>query len=139
MEFIKTLSMRIPLFRNSRVLRYLAAGGMGAATNLATLYALTEFFHVWYLFSSIIAVSVSFIVSFILQKFWTFRSMDLDRVPVQLPMHLSLSFANLVLNTVLMYLLVDYIHLWYMLAQVIVAGVLAVANYTIYRLYIFKV
>lgn len=138
MEFIRELSERVPFFRSSRVLRYIAAGGMGAVANLGVLYVLTEFLHVWYLFSSVIGVCSGFAVSFVLQKFWTFRNMALDRVHVQLPLHLLLSLSNLVLNTFLMYVLVDYVRIWYMLAQIIVAGALACANYSVYRLYIFK-
>ena len=138
MRFIHMLSERLPFFKSSRLLRYVAAGGTGAAANIAVLFVLTEFFHIWYLLSSVVAVCVGFAVSFILQKFWTFQNTDMKRVHVQLPMHLMLSLANLALNTVIVYALVDYAHLWYVLAQVFSGATLAFVNYFVYRTYIFK-
>ena len=137
MEFLKYLSERVPLFRSFRALRYLFAGGSAAAANIITLYVLTEFMHVWYLLSSILALIVGFALSFILQKFWTFRNMPLNRVQVQLPLHILLSLFNLVLNTIFLYALVEWAHTWYILAQLISGAALACMNYFVYKWYIF--
>ncbi|MEK6875700.1 MAG: GtrA family protein [Nanoarchaeota archaeon] len=41
--------------------------------NLALLYAFTEFFGFYYLYSQILAIAISLWVNFIGNKFWTFR------------------------------------------------------------------
>jgi putative flippase GtrA len=136
---LHTLHMRtdrLPLLRFEQV-RYLFSGGTAAAINFAALYALTEYAHVWYLYSSIVAVILGFITSFLLQKFWTFRNMGLARVHVQFSMHVTLSLANIVFNTVALYAMVEYVHLWYIAAQFISAAFLASINYLVYRAYIF--
>jgi len=128
---------RIPLMR-IRVVRYLTAGGISAATSLSLLFVLTEFFGVWYIFSSVIATSTAILVSFTLQKFWTFRNMPLDQVHVQIPLHIFLSLANIAINASALYVLVEFVHLWYVLAQVISGASLAFMNYYVYRTYIFR-
>lgn len=120
-----------------RVVRYIISGGTAAAANLSILYILTEFFGVWYLASSIAAVCVGWVVAFLLQKFWAFQSPELDRVHIQLSLHTLLSLANIALNTVLLYMFVEWGHLWYIVAQIIASGLLACMNYFVYKRYIF--
>lgn len=120
-----------------RVIRYVVAGGITAAANLSVLYALTEYLRLWYVLSSIIAVCVAWVVSFLLQKFWAFRERSLDTVHIQFALHAMLSLANIALNTVLLYAIVEWMHVWYMAAQVAVSGMLACMNYFVYKRYIF--
>lgn len=122
----------------ARVARYLVAGGSAAAINLGLLYVLTEYAHLWYLLSSFIAVSAAVVASFVLQKFWAFQDSRLDRIRVQLPQHAFLSIVNIALNAVLLYVLVEWVHVWYMAAQFVTSALLAVLNYFVYRTYIFR-
>lgn len=123
--------------RSTRVLRYLIAGGTAATIDFALLYALTDLFHIWYLASSVVALLAGFVTSFVLQKFWTFQNHSLDRVHIQLPLHILLSLANIVLNTALMFLFVEQLHLWYITAQFFAAAMLACMNFFVYRRFIF--
>ncbi|OGG80036.1 hypothetical protein A3A39_03015 [Candidatus Kaiserbacteria bacterium RIFCSPLOWO2_01_FULL_54_13] len=120
-----------------RIVRFLISGGTAAATNLSILYVLTEFFGVWYLFSSVIAVSFAWVVSFTLQKFWTFENRSLERVHVQAPLHLTVSLASIVVNTAALFVFVEYLHVWYFTAQVVVGVLIAFVNYFVYKRYIF--
>lgn len=117
--------------------RYVISGGTAAAINLTTLYVLTEFFGFWYLLSSVIAVMLAVIASFILQKFWTFRNTRLDQIRVQLPMHAALSLGNIIFNAALLYALVEYLGMWYMLAQFLSSAILMFVNFYVYRTYVF--
>ncbi len=103
------------------------------------LYTLTSVLGFWYLGSSVVALVFGFFTSFILQKFWTFRNRSLERVRIQLPLHLLLSLSNIVLNTIFLFILVEYVGLWYLFAQFIITGLLACMNFFIYRGYIFHI
>ncbi len=137
MEFLRNLSERIPFLKQSRPLRYLIAGGTGAAVNFSILYALTEYAHIWYLLSATVAYVFAFVVSFILQKFWTFQNMQLEHISVQMALHITLSLSNIVAGVVLLFVFVEYVGIWYMFGQFISAALLACANYFIYRFHIF--
>lgn len=122
---------------DSKVLRYIIAGGTAAAVNLSILFVLTEYVGLWYLFSAVIAVASAWIVSFTLQKFWTFKDRSMDRLHIQAPLHLTVSLANIVVNTGLLYIFVEYIHMWYLAGQVLSGALLAIVDYFIYKHYIF--
>ena len=136
MQRLRALIKALP-FTEWRVLRFLISGGISATTNFATLYILTEFFDVWYLLSSVIALVLSLIVSFLLQKFWTFQNYSLERVHIQVPLHATLALCNLVFNTIALYVLVEWFGVWYMFGQVINGMVIAAVNYYMYRTHIF--
>ncbi len=106
-------------------------------TNLSILFILTHWYGLWYLYSSIIAASVATIVSFILQKLWTFQNFS-SAVHKQFPLHVTLGLVNIAVNTAILYVLVEYFHIWYLIAQIISGIILAFVNYFTYKTYIFR-
>ncbi|HRY52898.1 MAG TPA: glycosyltransferase [Candidatus Portnoybacteria bacterium] len=121
-----------------QITRFLISGGTSTLVNLAALFVLTDYFGVWYLISAVIAFICSFFVSFFLQKFWTFRNGDIDRVKRQLAYYFLVAMFGLSFNVAGIYFLVDILHLWYMLAQVIIGAILAVCNFCFYRFIVFN-
>lgn len=109
----------------SRLVRYLFTGLITVACNLGALFVLTEWTHLYYLASSVGAFVFSYCVNFSLHKFWTFRSPDIKKISRQLPLHLSLALINLVFNTLLVYLGVEYLHLSYLVAQAAAMAIIA--------------
>ena len=126
------------LRRYERVWRYLVAGGSAAVVDLGFLYALTEGFGFHYLLSASLAFIVAFCVSFFLQKFWTFQDPSVERVHAQVVLYFVIAVANLGLNTLLMFLFVEKLHLWYFGAQIIVGALLACGSFFISRHFVFK-
>ncbi len=120
-----------------KVLRYIVSGGTAALVNLATLYTLTEWFSWWYLHSSIVAFAVALLVSFTLQKFWTFRDRAPGRTHRQFFLYVLVIITNLGLNTLILYTLVDFIQLPYLAGQVVAGGLLAIGSFFVYRRFIF--
>jgi putative flippase GtrA len=120
------------------LVRYIISGGTASAVDLGIIYFLTETVKIWYLFSSILGFFVAFIVSFLLQKHWTFRDTRKNGAGKQALSYFAISIANLALNTTLLYILVDVFHLWYMLAQFITLGLIAISSFFLYKLFIFN-
>jgi dolichol-phosphate mannosyltransferase len=123
---------------NKQFIRFVVSGGTAAIFGMLVIYLLTEVFHVWYLISSIVAFLVSFLVAFSLQKFWTFDNKSLETVPRQMAFSLVLAGLNFLINAVLMFLLVDQLHLHYFLSQLLVYGFFAIFDFFIYKAVIFK-
>lgn len=126
------------LRKRARLLRYLAAGTTAAIVDFGLLYLFTEKVGLHYLTSAILAFIVAFIVSFLLQKFWTFQDDSVDRVHAQAAFYLVIALLNLLLNTGLLYVFVDILHLWYMTGQFITSGLIAFESFFISRHFIFK-
>lgn len=137
-----TLVRDTPLFRwaerYAQFFRFCIAGGFAFSVNLAVLYALTDMLHIYYLLSTVGAFLTSLAVSFTLQKFWTFRDHSRDHLHIQLPLYIGMQVANVFLNAGLMYVSVEYLHVWYLLSQAIISPALAVVVFFINRAYIFK-
>lgn len=120
-----------------RVVRFIFSGGAAMGMTLAILYALTEFVHVWYLYSTMIAWCFGFFTSFMLQKFWTFEDSYATAPAGQAMKYFFLQAFNAVLNVAGMYLFVSILGVWYMFAQVLLGVVLALWTYVILRQFIF--
>ena len=119
------------------VLRFGVSGGLGAAVYMATFYSLTEWAHVWYLHSSLIAWLVAFCVSFLMQQRWTFGR-EGPRARRQLYLYGALFLANMAINEVLLYLLVDRLHVPRQLAQLGLLVMISTWNFFIMRYFIFR-
>lgn len=119
------------------IFKYVVSGGSSACVNLGTLYLLTEYAHVHYLQSAVVSFIIAFFISFLLQKFWTFKDMRKEVVHWQMILFLGLSLINLLVNTLFIYSLVEYVHLWYLAAAVVSGALLAVSNFFIYKHVIF--
>ncbi len=124
--------------RLRRLVRYLCSGVTAALLNIGILFILVEYVQIHYLSASICAVLGSMVAGFTLQKFWTFKDRGLARTHVQFTGYAAVSALNLVVNTSVMYVLVSFLGVWYIAAQVIAGGCIAVTGYIGYRNFVFK-
>ncbi len=123
------------------LVRFIISGGAAAVVYFLLLYFFTEILWLWYLISSAVAFILSFLVSFVLQKFWTFRDSRLHAHVVwrQLILHVLVAVVTLLINTGILFILVDIAGLWYMFAAFITAFVLGILSFFIYRIFIFNI
>lgn len=124
--------------RHKSVIKFMFAGVTAASFNLLFLSIFYKLFHWDLIISTSLAFILSFIISFNLQKFWTFRSKDRNGVPMQLTLYLLNALLALSLNGHLMHLLVNIWGLWYLIAQIVVNGLVGFYNYFLYKFIIFK-
>lgn len=129
----------------SFLIRYLMVGVLGGVIQTATLYIWIDVLHLTstYLWGVVIGFLIALAVTFILQKYWTFKDTSTHRTHTQLISYSLVALANLALNTFFvsgMKELVeahrgDFFHIWYLLAQmgavVIVAALSFAANYLV--------
>lgn len=78
------------------------------------------------------------IISYILQKFFTFKNHSRKDIHKQFIKFFIFALLMLIFNTLLMYIFVDIIGLWYMLAQFISSAGIAFINYAYFNKVIFK-
>lgn len=119
-------------------MKFIISGTTATLVNFAILYSLTEFVGLWYLFSSIIAFALAVLVSFFLQKFWTFGDDDREKMKQQIVMYYTVATINLGLNTAGMFVLVERFGIWYIFAQVIMTMAISVEGFFAYKLLIFR-
>lgn len=137
------LYINYPLFfqiihRHKTGVKYVFSGGMAATVNLFFLYFLTDIIGIWYLTSSVIAFILSFFTSFFLQKFWTFRDGSLKHIKKQFFIYIIMGAANFFSGPALLFVFVEFFHIWYLFGQIFVMGGLAILNYLINKFITFK-
>jgi putative flippase GtrA len=130
-------TLRRYLEKHAQLVRFVLSGGTATISNLLVVFVLTDLLHVYYLLSSTAAFVTSFSVSFMLQKFWTFNDRKVDVVHKQLAISLSIAGFNLLLNTLFMYVFVEYVGLHYFVAQLLSTALIACETFFMYRHVIF--
>ncbi len=121
-----------------RLVRYLFSGTTAALVLLGVLHFLVSTLGIQYLFASGLAFTIAFCVSFILQKFFTFKDHKIERIHTQAGLYLIVFVCNIICNTALMYFMVDKFGIPYLVAQVLTGGIIALWSYFLYRYFIFK-
>lgn len=113
-----------------KFIRFSLLGGIGVILYYITLYFLTEFCEVWYLLSSILASIINIITSFIVHKFLTFNTTRNEgRTHVQFSQYILITVLYSVINTILLYVFVQFFNIYYIFSQIILTIILSVLNY----------
>lgn len=120
------------------IVRYLIGGGTSAAVNLIIFYFLNSVSGVHYITSSVIAFAFAFFVSLTFHKFWTFRDHSTQNMHIQGFYYLLSSLFGLSLNTLILYICVDYFGLLPLVGQIIAGALTACCTFFISKYIIFK-
>lgn len=120
-------------FFSLRPTRFLISGGTSAFANIVFLFVFHEWFDMWYLSASVLALSISVVINFFLQKFWVFFHLSKDKIILEFILFLCAALINVFLNAVFMYILVSKLSAHYLFAQAVVIGFLSFLNYFLYK------
>lgn len=131
--------MLVKYFQENKgqMLRYAIVGGTGAIVDLGALYILTEYFNLYYLYSTTTAFIVSALLNFYFNRRWTFKSSG--NTKKQLLIFSFVATSGVVLNGFIMYILVDWLKIYYMLAKVFSVGIVTIWNFLWNKYFTFRV
>jgi dolichol-phosphate mannosyltransferase len=120
--------------------KYYAVGASGVLVNLGLLFYLTEYVGLWYFLSYTLAISASITSNFILNKFWTFGdSIDSQRTIVMYVKFVSVSLLGMAIQLGSVYLLVESLSVYYMLAALVSISIAGAINFMINRRWTFGI
>lgn len=131
---------RVYIFCDNRksFIKFIFSGCLSGGVDLLLLFVFHSLLKLDIVLSTSLAFILAFLISFSLQKFWTFRNYLSGQTFQQLSLYLINALVGLFLNAFFMHLLVNTYNVWYLLAQVIVNLVIAVWNFVIYKFVVFK-
>jgi dolichol-phosphate mannosyltransferase len=109
-------------------IKFCIVGSTGALIHLGLLYSLTEFFHIWYMVSAAVGFMVAVANNFVWNKYWTFNDKT-PEIPRQFVSYTVVNSISLGINLSVLYILTEYIGMWYMIAQIIAILVALTNNY----------
>ncbi len=129
-------------------IRYGISGVVGAFIQTSTLFVWVSLlgFKDQYLWGVVIGFSIAVVVSFVLQKYWTFRDYAHHMAPRQLAFYSVFSLVSLGLNASLLHLSkiileglgFDFFHVWYIGAQILIILIVAVISFLSNRYITFR-
>lgn len=111
------------------IVKFCVSGAISLGVYYIVLYTLTEFVKVWYPISALISSTLTYSISFIFQKYWTFKNKDKKMIPKQITFYFILSASLTGSNSLLLYILVEYLNLHYLVAQIFLTGILSVVSF----------
>lgn len=117
-------------------LKYILVGLLATGLDFSFLYILVEYFHLYYLLSALISMSILLLVSFALNKFWTFQNYE-DKYIQQFGKYCLSHLIALTVNLSIMIMLVEGLKFWYMYAKVFATAGAAITNFLFVRKFIF--
>lgn len=126
-------------FLSDDLTRFIKFGLVGVLNTIINwvLFILLNSIGVYYIISNIIAYSISTLNSYLWNSKWVFKYNG-DNVNQTTFKFITLNIIGLVLNTIILFLLVDIIKLPKIIALIITTGIVMILNYFINKLWVFK-
>jgi dolichol-phosphate mannosyltransferase len=116
-----------------QLLRFGLSGGAGVIAGYATLYVLTEYAGMWYIFSSLIAGVLNGGINFFLEKYWTFKNKNPKTIYKQAGWYALTRITLFAADIGLLYTLVEFAHIYYLVAQIGITIVLSLVSFIVCR------
>lgn len=120
-------------------LGYIVVGGIAFLIDFATLFVLTDFFRLYYLASASAGFLLGLMANYLLCIRWVFNYRAVgDRQFHEFSLFAVIGIVGLLINNSLLYGLTDGLGLHYLLAKVLVAGMILIFNFSARRYLLFS-
>ncbi len=123
-------------FTLSTFIRYSVVGASGTVIDFSVLIFLVEVGKIHPLAASLPAFLLAVINNYLLNRFWTYRNKESALIK-QMAKFLAVSIVGLLINSSLMYVLLEA-GLWYVLAKVLIIAVVICWNFSANSLWTFR-
>lgn len=124
----------------SRLFKFCIVGATGTVVNMGILYVLSEYFHIPYFISSIIAIELSILTNFYLNLLWTWgdRIDDTSVWRKLVRYHIGVAGTAFLCNYIILIGLTEWIGLYYLISNLIGIVVGTISNFLISDRWTFK-
>lgn len=118
--------------------KFQSAAIIATAIDFSILIFLTEFFDIWYVYSTVLGAGAGAVVNFNLCRYWAFTNAQ-NKFKHQVYRYAMISLGSLLFNSTFVFILTETIHINYTISKVIAAAVIAIFyNYTLQKYFVFK-
>jgi putative flippase GtrA len=107
-----------------------------AILQLSMMFIMTSVFGVYYLISGVVSFFITTMISFILNKRFTFHSKAGGIICEE--RFFGVAFASIFVNVILLYILVAMLGIYYLYSQVVIGLVLFTLHYFVHKYWTFK-
>lgn len=120
-----------------QILKFGVVGVVAFLIDYSLLYILTEFMSIHYMISSVISFTVSLIFNYIASIYWVFDVKKKQTIK-EIFVFAILSIIGLGINQLVMYLMTDIGHIYYMLSKLVATAIVMVWNFVTRKIFIEK-
>lgn len=120
-----------------QIFKFLIVGVIAFLIDYSLLYILTEYCSVYYLISSIISFTISLIFNYIASIKFVFET-DKKESKKYFIIFIIGSIIGLGINQLVMYVMVELMHIYYMLTKIVATGIVMVWNFVTRKIFIEK-
>lgn len=121
-----------------RLFKFFVSGGTASFINLAVFYICFQLLGMWYMIAALIAALCAIVVSFTLQKYWTFNNATTSKsLYRQISLFIASVGVSFLADLFLLYIFIEKLSIWPVLAQLLALLILAFGNFFVYRFLIF--
>ena len=118
-QFVKDNKTMLP--------KYIVVGGTSAIIDFSLYVLFTDVFNIYYILAATFSFIVAALYNFTLNRKWTFKSNGKKRK--QLPVFFTITVSGLLINNGIIFILVEYIYLWDILAKLIATAIVTMWNF----------
>lgn len=109
--------------------RFVVVGGLAFLVDYSVLWALVDLLEVNYLFASTLSFAVSVVFNYVLSTFWVFDCAKDGNKVGNFIVFVVMSVIGLLLNLAIMWLTVDVLEIYYLVAKVVSTAIVMVYNF----------
>lgn len=117
---------------------YALVGALATIVDAGMLYAMTEYVHLYYLFSNILAFTLGLLTNYVLSVRYVFTTRRLKNQTLELVIFATIGIFGLAINTLLLWSLTQFIGLFYMVSKAIAVVVVFIVNFGLRKYFLFK-
>ena len=122
-----------------QLVRYVFVGGIATVVDWGVLFILTEYAHLYYLVSAIIAFIAGLITNFILSKLLVFKANEARMNAVmEFVSYAIIGVIGLGITELIMFLFTDLWHTHYMISKIVATIIVFAWNYIARKLIVYK-
>ncbi|MDD5290331.1 MAG: GtrA family protein [Patescibacteria group bacterium] len=101
-----------------KFIRFSISGGIATLVDVIVLYALVEWFRVWYLAAAVPSFLVGSFVHFLISYFWVFEHERATKFWKKYLKFTSIHILSLFINLLLMYIFVEFLKTHYLIGKI---------------------
>jgi dolichol-phosphate mannosyltransferase len=122
-----------------RILKFSTVGFSGLLVNMGLLYILSDYFHIYYVISSIAAIETSIISNFFLNDLWTWSDREKKSFFRRLTQyHISVGMTAILVNWLLLIFFTEVLGIYYLISNMIGIAAGTLLNFIINDIWTFK-
>ena len=137
---IKVVNMIKKIYiKYKEIINYLIAGFLTLIVSITSYALLTKILHIYYIISNIVSWILAVIAAYYLNRKFVFKSISTKKEKItEIINFFKFRILSLIIETILMYLLVDLILINDLISKIIVQIIVIILNYIFSKFIIFK-